>query len=98
MINSRTIVCCFCNYDLFDEYEAAIEYKNAFIVQDLQFSEFWFDVHNRVRCANCDAVIGNHLKSDPNYMIVWCVKVENEEPNEFENIHAVQFLERFAEV
>lgn len=98
MINSRTVLCCFCHSDLFDEYEAAIEYKNVFILKDQQFSEFWLDKDRRVRCGGCDAVIGNHLNNSSNYMVVWCGKIENEEANEFENIHAVQFLERFGEV
>lgn len=98
MNNCKTVVCCFCNSDLFDETEAAIEYKNVYILEDLRLVEFWYDRENRVRCTMCDAVIGNYLKNVRDHVIVWCVKIENEEPNEFENIHAVQFLDRFSEV
>lgn len=98
MFHSRSVLCCFCGCELFDELDAAVEYKHVYIVQDLQFSEFWFDGDCRVRCGNCDSVIGTHITNIPNFMIVWCVRLEDEYPSEFENIHAVQFLERFAEV
>lgn len=100
MNNCKSLVCCFCDSYLFEEDDAAIEYKNVYILEVGRGWEsiFWYDKENRVRCTMCDAVIGNYFKNVRDHVIVWCVRIENEEADEFENIHAVQFLERFIEV
>lgn len=102
----KTISCCFCSSYLFDENETAIVFKNIY-VRDLSFPQFWIDRDNKIRCCQCDAIIGKRLLSNPNFMIIWRISVEKEEDddskedeeiNEIETARGVLFLERFAQV
>lgn len=101
MIYSKTVLCSFCSAELFDENDALIEYKKAYIHDSTcLYDAYWFDIHNRVRCRSCDGVIGEQLRlnNNPFYFIVWCGKIEDEPSNEDEMQLAALFLKCFAQV
>lgn len=104
-MDTKTISCCFCGFDLLDEDETAVKYRNVYIC-NFNLSQFWIDRYNKIRCCHCDAIIGKQLIDNPSLMILWRVHVEQEdgdsdEDNDLSDIeskHAVLFLERFAQV
>lgn len=108
MIGGKTISCRFCCFDLFDEYEATIEFKNVFVC-DQKLSQFWADGDNKIRCCHCDAVIGKRLTNIPEFVVIWQVKAVTEDKdndstdyevisNIIQRRFAAIFLERFAQV
>lgn len=104
-MTTKTISCCFCGFDLLDEDETAVKYRNVYIC-DFSLSQFWIDRDNKIRCCHCDAIIGKRLIDHPSLMILWRLNVEKDDEdsnedndlNDIEIKHAALFLERFAQV
>lgn len=87
MNGEKVVLCAYCSAELFDKDEALIECTKVYVHNSAsEYHMYWIDAINRVRCKNCDCVIGKQIQTDCDtfYALVWAGKIENEETNEEE--------------